>query len=215
MASERINTNINEDFGFSSQSYNDDIENIREMESEVTKSESGKIGIAGIMALAAAMGLIITGTLQHLIETGVVEALQGGLVVIGVGAAIYGGIKTLRKVFGKSLDFPSISAHRKVFAQAQNKSQAGPFQTNNSGVAAGTQTFAQNRQGKKELRRSRSNRVFSGVAGGLADYLGISPALVRFGFVAAMFGTSGMFFFLYLLLTMVLPKNYDEWRKKR
>ncbi|MBX7243450.1 MAG: PspC domain-containing protein [Bacteroidia bacterium] len=64
------------------------------------------------------------------------------------------------------------------------------------------------------MRRSRSNRVFAGVAGGLGEYFGVSPALIRFAFMIATGATSGMFFFIYLLMALIIPKNYDDWRNK-
>lgn len=214
MALERNNSIINEDFGFSSQSYNDDLENIREIESEAAKSESGKIGIAGIMALAAGLGLIITGGFQNVLESDFVGVLQGGFTAIGIAAAGFGVVQTLRKVFGKSLDFPSISAHRKVFAQAASKAKTNPFQSANTNTNVGAQTFPQSNQGRKELRRSRSNRIFAGVAGGIGEYFGISPIFVRILLVGGFF-FGGMSIFAYLLMALIIPKNLNDWRSKR
>ncbi|MEL7534307.1 MAG: PspC domain-containing protein [Bacteroidota bacterium] len=68
--------------------------------------------------------------------------------------------------------------------------------------------------GRKALRRSRTNRVFSGVAGGIAEYAGISPALVRFAFIASFFMPFlvAMPVFVYLLLSIVIPNNYDDFK---
>ncbi|MDQ3810967.1 MAG: PspC domain-containing protein, partial [Chloroflexota bacterium] len=38
---------------------------------------------------------------------------------------------------------------------------------------------------RKRLYRSRTNRVVAGVAGGMADYLGIDPTIVRILWVLA------------------------------
>ena len=57
--------------------------------------------------------------------------------------------------------------------------------------------------------RSRINKVFTGVAGGLAEFLNISPALIRFSFILALMFSWGTFIFIYLLLSIVLPRNYD------
>ena len=39
--------------------------------------------------------------------------------------------------------------------------------------------------GRRRLRRSRSERLLFGVAGGIAEYFEVDPALVRIGFVLA------------------------------
>ena len=57
------------------------------------------------------------------------------------------------------------------------------------------------------LRRSRSDRVLAGVAGGLGHYFGVDPVIVRVGFVLlAIFG-GGSGFLLYLLAWAVIAKE--------
>ncbi|MEM9936781.1 MAG: PspC domain-containing protein, partial [Bacteroidota bacterium] len=68
---------------------------------------------------------------------------------------------------------------------------------------------AQSTDGKKVLMRSRRDKVFSGVAGGLAEYMGVSAALVRFAFIAGLFAAGPMPVFAYLLLSIILPPNYS------
>jgi len=60
---------------------------------------------------------------------------------------------------------------------------------------------------KRALRRSRSNRVFAGVCGGLAEFFGISAFWFRLGFVIALIpgGVPGIL--IYLLLWLVIPKE--------
>jgi phage shock protein C len=56
------------------------------------------------------------------------------------------------------------------------------------------------------LRRPRQGRVVSGVAAGLARYLGVDPVVVRVGFVLlALFGGSGVL--LYLVGALVMPEE--------
>lgn len=55
------------------------------------------------------------------------------------------------------------------------------------------------------LRRSRTDRVIAGVAGGIGNYFGIDPVLVRVGFVILVLaGGSGIL--LYLIAWLVMPK---------
>jgi phage shock protein PspC (stress-responsive transcriptional regulator) len=62
--------------------------------------------------------------------------------------------------------------------------------------------------GHKPLHRSRSNRVLAGVCGGIAEWLGWDPTLVRILYVivsilsAAFPGTIA-----YLVLWLVMPKE--------
>lgn len=57
----------------------------------------------------------------------------------------------------------------------------------------------------RSLRRSRKNRVFLGVCGGLAEFFGISSFWFRLGFLIAFIpgGIPGML--LYLLLFLIIP----------
>jgi phage shock protein PspC (stress-responsive transcriptional regulator) len=57
---------------------------------------------------------------------------------------------------------------------------------------------------RRELRRPHAGRILAGVAKGVADYLGTSPALVRLAFAAlALVGGAGIV--LYLAAALVVP----------
>jgi phage shock protein C len=57
---------------------------------------------------------------------------------------------------------------------------------------------------RPQLRRSGTDRMIGGVAGGLAEYSGIDPVLWRVGFVAfTLFGGAGVL--IYLLLWVLVP----------
>jgi phage shock protein C len=58
----------------------------------------------------------------------------------------------------------------------------------------------------KKLYRSRSNRVISGICGGLGEYLNIDPIIFRVVFVAmALAGGSGIL--IYLIGILVIPES--------
>jgi phage shock protein C len=57
------------------------------------------------------------------------------------------------------------------------------------------------------LYRSRDERVIGGVAGGLADYLGLDPALVRVIWVVLALASGGAFLLLYLVMLLVVPEE--------
>jgi phage shock protein C len=57
----------------------------------------------------------------------------------------------------------------------------------------------------RQLTRSETNRRIAGVCGGIAEYFGIDPLLVRIGFLIAAFMGWGLL--VYAVLWIVLPKG--------
>lgn len=75
---------------------------------------------------------------------------------------------------------------------------------------------------EKRLFRSRKWRVFGGVAGGLAEYFGLDPILMRVIFVIITL-INGIGLILYIILWIVIPEepfevaykvNYDQSTQK-
>lgn len=61
---------------------------------------------------------------------------------------------------------------------------------------------------RKELRRSRSNRMIAGVCGGLADYLGMDPTLVRLLYVGiSIISVAFPGLIVYIVLALVIPEE--------
>lgn len=61
----------------------------------------------------------------------------------------------------------------------------------------------------KRLYRSRTERMLEGVCGGVAQYLGVDPTLVRLAFVAfSLAYGSGLL--IYLLAVLVIPLEPKE-----
>ena len=59
---------------------------------------------------------------------------------------------------------------------------------------------------KKRLYRSRKDRSVAGVCGGVADYLGVDPTLVRILWVIfALAGGPGLI--LYIIMAAVVPEE--------
>lgn len=58
----------------------------------------------------------------------------------------------------------------------------------------------------KKLYRSRSNRVIGGVCGGLAQYLGIDPTVVRLIMALVTF-VGGMSLLVYLIAWLIIPEE--------
>jgi phage shock protein PspC (stress-responsive transcriptional regulator) len=61
----------------------------------------------------------------------------------------------------------------------------------------------------KKLYRSRSDKKLAGILGGLGQYFGIDPTILRVLFILVLIGTGGFpFALVYLILTFVIP--YDD-----
>lgn len=56
----------------------------------------------------------------------------------------------------------------------------------------------------RKLRRSRDDRILSGLCGGLGEFFGVDPILFRVGFVLLAFAGGGGLV-LYLVLALVVP----------
>ena len=62
---------------------------------------------------------------------------------------------------------------------------------------------------KKRLTKSSSNKVISGVCGGLAEFFGIDVTLVRVGWVLfTFFGGSGII--AYIICAIIIPSAQAE-----
>ncbi len=58
----------------------------------------------------------------------------------------------------------------------------------------------------KKLYRSRHNKVIGGVCGGLGEYLGVDPTVVRLIMALVIF-VGGMSIFVYLLMWLIMPEE--------
>ena len=59
----------------------------------------------------------------------------------------------------------------------------------------------------RRLYRSRNDRVLTGIAGGMAEYLEVDPTVVRILWVLATIFTGGLVLLLYIVLAFVIPVN--------
>jgi phage shock protein C len=68
----------------------------------------------------------------------------------------------------------------------------------------------------KRLYRSTRDRMFAGVAGGIAEYLEVDPTLVRLFFVAlTLMGGPGII--IYIVLMLIVPERPQDsypWKAK-
>ena len=60
---------------------------------------------------------------------------------------------------------------------------------------------------RNRLRRSRRNRIFAGVCGGLADFFGISAFWFRLAFLIALIPGGVPGFLPYIILWIIIPSD--------
>ena len=58
----------------------------------------------------------------------------------------------------------------------------------------------------KKLYRSDENKMFAGVCGGIAEYFGVDPTLIRLAWVVfSLLGGSGLL--AYILAAIIIPRD--------
>jgi phage shock protein C len=63
----------------------------------------------------------------------------------------------------------------------------------------------------RRLYRSADDRIFAGVAGGVAAYFDVDPALVRIIWFFSVFFTGSLTFWAYLVMSFVVPLEPADW----
>lgn len=59
----------------------------------------------------------------------------------------------------------------------------------------------------KKLVRSRTNRTFCGVCGGIGEYLNVDPTLVRLVWLLCSLVSCGTGLFVYLVAALIIPED--------
>ena len=63
----------------------------------------------------------------------------------------------------------------------------------------------------RRLYRSADDRIFAGVAGGMAAYFDVDPVIVRIIWFLSIFFTGSLTFWVYLIMIAVVPPEPTEW----
>lgn len=58
----------------------------------------------------------------------------------------------------------------------------------------------------KRLYKSNTNKMVDGVCGGIAEYFGIDPTLIRIGWILFC-AAGGSGFLAYLIAAIIIPRN--------
>lgn len=59
----------------------------------------------------------------------------------------------------------------------------------------------------RPLRRSAHSRVIAGVCGGIGEYVGLDPVVVRILYVLLSFASVGIGLLIYIVLWMLIPER--------
>ncbi|MFA4826549.1 MAG: PspC domain-containing protein [Methanoregula sp.] len=59
----------------------------------------------------------------------------------------------------------------------------------------------------KRLYRSKTRRMLAGVCGGLGDYLGIDPTIIRLVWAVLTLFTWGIWFLAYIVAWVIVPEE--------
>ncbi|MBO6535935.1 MAG: PspC domain-containing protein [Balneolaceae bacterium] len=99
------------------------------------------------------------------------------------------------------------------FNTLRNDLDSDSSSSRNSAFSSEFDSFSSSSYGlkqSKKLMKSRSDKKWAGVCGGLAKYFGISSTVVRLLFVIAFFMTSGASIPIYIGLALAMPKEPVE-----
>jgi phage shock protein C len=62
----------------------------------------------------------------------------------------------------------------------------------------------------KKLYRSRDNKVVTGLCGGIGEYFGVDPTIVRIIFIVLEFLTAGLLIIGYFIVALIVPKEPEH-----
>jgi len=56
-----------------------------------------------------------------------------------------------------------------------------------------------------KLRKSRTDKMIAGVCGGIGEYLGWDPTIIRIIFLILVFSSFGTMVLIYFILALIMP----------
>lgn len=157
------------------------------------------------------LGLIGVGTLYLLQQIGLIP-LGINLAVLVATLPWLAGILIVLTGFGVLSFSPRRRISRARARAAKLRAQGVRERAQTARSRDRTPTFEKARNSvheslaKRRLTKSRHNKKVAGVCGGLGEYLGVDPTIVRILLVIGVLFSSGAAIALYILLAFVLPK---------
>lgn len=180
----------------------DDLELITEEKPEEMKKDNRSFRIAGIVSALAGLGLFLGMNASAFGLDTLFDAKDAipAILITGIAALGFGLVKGFKRIFRKgNINLPSLQIRRKT--PAHISAREGQRQRQQPPAVPREETFRRNRK----LSKSYKEKVFMGVAGGLAEHSGISVSLIRMLFIGAFAFSGGTAAVIYVLLGMFLP----------
>lgn len=173
-----------------------------------------------IQSIGLPTGDFLAGLSEGLIGSSVLPLIGGGLItLIGFGFLV-GDRKRARKIkkarrkaakSASSMEYSDIhGSEDKAYTSSSKLNNALDSKNRKSSQSTSMEFDAYGYRQSKRLMRSRSNKKWAGVCGGLAKYFGISATVVRFIFIAAFFMGWGTSLLVYFGLSLAMPKEPVE-----
>jgi phage shock protein C len=173
-----------------------------------------------IQSIGLPIGDFLSGLSDGLIGSSLLPLIGGGLItLIGFGYLV-GDRKRARKIKkarkkaaknNSSMEYSDIhGSEENSFTSSSKLNNALDSNNQKSSKSSAIDFDAYGYRQSKRLMRSRSDKKWAGVCGGLAKYFGISATVVRFIFIAAFFMGWGTSLLVYFGLSLAMPKEPVE-----
>jgi phage shock protein C len=170
-----------------------------------------------IQSIGLPVGEFLSGLSQGLVGSSVLPLLGGALITLVGFGFLVGDRKRTRKsrkerkkakAASASLytDIPGSEDQEFIKkSKLKNALDSKSGKTYNSSASMDFDAYGY--RNSKRLMKSRTDKKWAGVCGGLAKYFGISSTVVRVLFVATAFFGSGASILIYLGLSLAMPKE--------
>lgn len=170
-----------------------------------------------VQAIGLPIGEFLSGLAEGLVGSSALPLIGGALITLVGFGFLVGDRKRARKVKKAKR-----SKHKESYSDIHGSESSNKFNANaglRNDLDSGSKSSSKSSQMEfdtygyrhaKRLMKSRSNKKWTGVCGGLAKYFGISPTVVRFIFVAAFFMGYGTSLLIYFGLSLAMPKEPVE-----
>jgi phage shock protein C len=172
----------------------------------------------GMVFLIQTLGLGFGPDLSELVE---VLPIIGGILVTFIGFGFLVGDRKKTKSKKKRREQAEFEDFDFEFDEETEREAAEEFGLNNDldGRSTGSKRKRKSKfntdyyafRHSKKLYKSRSDKKWAGVCGGLAKYFGISSTVIRLLFVITFFAGSGTSLLVYLALAIALDKEPVEF----
>ncbi len=174
-----------------------------------------------IQSIGLPTGDFLSGLSEGLIGSSVLPLIGGALITLVGFGFLVGDRKRARKIKkarkkakASQSNYSDIPGSESSESQSRSRSKLSNALDSKSGQSSGYSTSKSfdtyGYRHSKKLMKSRSDKKWAGVCGGLAKYFGISATVVRFIFVAAFFMGWGASLLVYFGLSLAMPKEPVE-----